>query len=408
MLPDEPHRRLTLPSDQNASGRSLGDEELTQLARVIRSGTLTATRGFAVAELEKRFASLLGGTHTIACASGSAAIHAAVAAVDPEPGEEIVTSPVTDMGALTPILYQAAIPVFADVDPRTGNLTAEAVRARLSERTRAIIVTHLFGNPADMTGILELARDRGIPVVEDCAQAFLARTRDHLVGTVGAIGCFSLQQGKHITTGEGGVVVTNDAVLAQRMRLFINKAWGYGTPNPDHEFLALNYRMSELAGAVGLAQLEKLERTVRLRCEMAQRLTRQLADVPGVEAPIVDARDRHTYWRYCLGIDDEVIPGGARALAETLAADGIASTPNYIKKPAFECRIFRERRTFGRSQFPFSVARRDALDYDPGRFPGTYAALRRMLVLPWNERYTAAHVDHIAAAIRGAAAAKRR
>lgn len=407
LTPDDVRCPPRLPSDQDASGRTLGDEELTQLARVVRSGTLTSTRGVAVGEMEAHFAAVLGVPHVVACASGSAAVHAALAAINPEPGEEIITSPVTDMGALTPILYQAAIPVFADVDPRTGNVTAESVRARLSERTRAIIVTHLFGNPADLTGILEVANSRGIPVIEDCAQAFLARSRDRLVGTLGAVGCFSLQQGKHITAGEGGLVVTADPVLARRIRLFVNKGWEYGSAHPDHEFLALNYRMSELQGAVALAQLAKLEAAVRQRCLMAERMTQQLSAVAGVEAPVVDRRDRHTYWRYCLGIDDHVIPGGARGLAARLAAGGIASTPNYIRKPAFECAVFRERRTFGASHFPFTLARPEAVDYDPARFPGTYAALRRMLVLPWNERYAAAHVDHIAATIRRAAAEMR-
>ena len=120
---------------------------------VIESGMLTSTKGTMVAALEQRFADLIGSTHSVAASSGTSAIHAAIAAIDPEPGDEIITTSITDMGALTPILYQGAIPVFADVDPRTGNVTAETVESRISDRTRAIVVTHLFGNPADLTGI---------------------------------------------------------------------------------------------------------------------------------------------------------------------------------------------------------------------------------------------------------------
>src|SRR5438128_10943415 len=214
---------LTLPSDQEASGRTLGDEEIARVAEAIRSGTLTSTKGTFVKTLERRFAELLGVKHAWACASGTAAVHTAMAAIDPEPGDEIITSPITDMGALTPILYQGAIPVFADVDPDTLNVTAAPPEPRLSARTRAIIVTHLFGNPCEMREILSLARARDIPVIEDCAQAFLAGHEGRPVGTLGAIGCFSLQQGKHVTTGEGGLVVTNDDALARRMFLFINK-----------------------------------------------------------------------------------------------------------------------------------------------------------------------------------------
>src|SRR5437667_12534356 len=139
---------LTLPSDQEASGRTLGDEEIALAAEAIRSGTLTSTKGTFVKRLERRFAELLGVKHAWACASGTAAVHTAVAALDPEPGDEITTSPITDMGALTPILYQGAIPVFADVDSATCNITAATVEPCLSNRTRAIVVTHLFGNPA--------------------------------------------------------------------------------------------------------------------------------------------------------------------------------------------------------------------------------------------------------------------
>jgi len=165
---------LPLPSDQAASGRTLGAEELDRLAEVIASGTLTATKGAQTPALEAELAAAFGVAHAVALSSGTAAVHTAVAAVDPAPGDEIVTTSITDMGAITPILYQSAVPVFADVDARTGNVTAETIAPCLSERTRAIVVTHLFGNPCDMGPILALADERGIPVIEDCAQAYLA------------------------------------------------------------------------------------------------------------------------------------------------------------------------------------------------------------------------------------------
>jgi perosamine synthetase len=393
---------LRLPSDQDASGRSLGVEELKLLEAVIRSGVLISTKGTFVATLERRFARRLGMRHALACSSGTMAIHAAVAAIDPEPGDEIITSPITDIGALTPILYQGAIPVFADVDPTTGTITADAVAACLSERTRAIIITHLFGNPADLAAILALAAAARIPVIEDCAQAYLAQSGGRSVGTLGAIGCFSLQQGKHITTGEGGLVVTNDDALARRMRLFVNKAWGYGDPQPDHEFLAPNGRMSELAGAVGVAQLSKLDAGVAQRIAMADRLTEALAGLEGVQTPWVRSGDVHTYWKYCLRIDPERVPGGPVGVAARLRQYDIASVPRYIQKPAFACRVFAEQRTFGRSRWPFTLARPEAVDYTAQRFPGTFGALEWLLVLPLNERYEPAHVDFLAASIRAA------
>ena len=154
---------IVLPSDQEASGRTLGQEELDLLTEVIGAGKLFAPKGKFVKELETRFAGLLGVDHAYACTSGTAAIHAAIAAIDPAPGDEIITTPITDMGALTPILYQTAIPVFADVDPVTLNVTAETIGARISDRTKAIIVTHLFGSPCDMTGIMRARRLEGSP-----------------------------------------------------------------------------------------------------------------------------------------------------------------------------------------------------------------------------------------------------
>jgi len=399
---------LTLPSDQEASGRTLGDEEIALVAEAIRSGTLTSTKGTFVKTLERRFADVLGARHAHACASGTAAIHTTIAAIDPEPGEEIITSPITDMGALAPILYQGAIPVFADVDPDTLNVTAATIEPRLSARTRAIIVTHLFGNPCDMGEIMALARARGIPVIEDCAQAFLARHDGRLVGTIGTIGCFSLQQGKHMTTGEGGLVVTDDAALARRMFLFINKAWGYGDANADHYFLALNCRLSELQGAVAVAQLGKLHDVVERRIAAAEKLTAKLGGLAGIEVPRVARGAIHTYWKYCLQVDGAVVSDGAVGLGRLLKERGIASAPRYIQKPAFMCEVFQQQRTFGSSRYPFTLARPEAVDYDRSRFPGTFSGLERVLVLPWNERYTDDHVEYIAQSIHEAVDRSRR
>jgi perosamine synthetase len=394
------HATLNLPNDQCASGRTLGEEELALLREVILSGTLTSTRGTQVAKLEADFARRMGVPHAHACSSGTAAVHCAVAAVDPEPGDEIITSPITDMGAIAPILYQGAIPVFSDVDPATLNMTAATIERCLSPRTRAIIVTHLFGCPCDMDPILELARSRDIVVIEDCAQAFGATYKGRPVGTLGPIGCFSMQQGKHATTGEGGLVISTDPALARRMFLFINKAWGYGDKNPDHYFLALNYRLSELQGAVAVAQMNKLDACVDVRVRNAARLTEKIRDLAGVHPPQVAPGCVHTYWKYVLRVDSGRIAGGAPGMAAVLKEYGVASAPRYIQKPAFMCRVFQDQNTFGKSHYPFNLARPAAVDYARGRFPGSWAGLEQCLVLPWNERYTEAHVDALAGVLR--------
>jgi len=390
---------VKLPSDQDASGRSLGDEELRLVGEALASGTLTSTKGTFTKQLERRFATWAGAKHAHAISSGSTAIHAAIAALDPEPGDEIVTTSITDMGAISPILYQGAIPVFCDVESETANVSARTIEAVLSPRTKAIVVTHLFGNPCEMGAIVALASRRGIPIIEDCAQAYGATVDGRHVGTFGALGCFSLQQGKHITTGEGGLVVSDDDLLARRVFLFINKAYGYGDANADHYFLAPNARISELVGAVALAQLDKLDDAIARRIALANELTRRLAGLPGVRTPQIAPNAVHTYWKYALRIDGDVVRGGSPALAKKLAARGIASAPRYIQKPAFACQVIREQRTFGTSRWPFTLARPEAVDYAPERFPGTYRALEEVLVVPWNDKYAPEHLDAIAEAV---------
>jgi dTDP-4-amino-4,6-dideoxygalactose transaminase len=393
---------LGLPSDQDASGRSFGVAELERLRAVIDSGTLTATKGAQTPELEARVAALTGRRHAVACSSGTAAVHAAVASLDPEPGDEIVTTAITDMGALTPMLYQGAIPVFADVDDTTGMVTAATVRDALSERTRAVMVTHLFGLPARVDEIVAVADAAGVPVLEDCAQAYLTERGGRPVGSFGLAACFSTQQGKHLATGEGGILVTDDDAFARRARVFVNKGWPYGEADPDHEFLALNLRTTELASAVANAQLDGLAAAVVRRQATVGRFLEAIAAMPGISAPAVAPGDTATWWRVPLLVDPDVVEGGPRALATRLAARGVASAPRYIQKPAFECRVFREQRTFGASRWPFPLARAEALDWSRDRFPGTYRYLDRVLILPWNERYGPDDADAVAATLADA------
>jgi dTDP-4-amino-4,6-dideoxygalactose transaminase len=394
---------MRLPSDQDATGRSFGADEIAALTEVLASGTLTATKGAFTKRFDAAIAELIGVKHVVSCSSGTAAVHVAVAGIDPEPGDEIITTSVTDMGALTPILYQGAIPVFCDVDPVSMNVTAETIAARITARTKAIIVTHIFGNPCQMDDILALAAKHGIPVIEDAAQAYLAQSRGRFVGTMGTIGCFSAQQGKHITSGEGGFVTTDDDAMARRMRVFVNKAWPYGEANPDHEFIALNYRTTELQSAVLLAQLPKLQSHIDVRVHNAERLNAALAGVPGLGLPEWHPDDVHVFWRYALRVDDDVIPGGPTALSSELKFYDIAAAPRYVNKPAFRCKIFADQVTFGKSRWPFTLAQPSAVDYSAELFPGTFAGLDQVLVFPWNEKFTDEHVDFLATSITEAA-----
>jgi perosamine synthetase len=392
---------MQLPSDTDASGRRFGASELSNLTKVLDSGVLNCTRGTWVTNLENEFANRYGGEgwHCTAVSSGTAAIHCAVASLELEPGDEVITTSITDMGALTPILFQGGVPVFADVDSNSFNVTAASIAAVLSPRTRGIIVTHLFGAPCDMKPILELAESRGIPVIEDAAQAPFALYNGAKIGTLGAIGCFSLQQGKHMTCGEGGLVITKDERLARHIRLFHDKAWGYGDAQPDHYFLAPNYRMSELQGAVAVAQLDRVEGVVRDRQTTANNFLNTIADIPGVAPQAVPAGAESVFWKVALRLDPMQTGADVRDIGSFLKTEfGIVSAPRYVQKPAFECEIFREKRTLGQSHWPLQ----DTPIAEPDNFPATYDALSHMLVLPWNENYTSEHVTFIAQSLRTA------
>jgi dTDP-4-amino-4,6-dideoxygalactose transaminase len=249
----EPVRKTPLPKE-----RKVGEDELEELREVIESAWLFRWGGKKVEAFEKAFAERHGVRFAIACTSGTAAIHLAIAALQLDPGDEVITAPITDIGTVTPILKEGGIPIFADIDPETGNIDPESAEKLISPRTKAILVVHLAGNPCDMDAFMDIAKRHNLTLIEDCAQAHLAEYKGKLVGTIGQIGCFSLQQSKHITTGDGGVAITDDEELATKMALFMDKGWERGamTPHRKYVMLGLNYRMNELTGAGGFGTNE--------------------------------------------------------------------------------------------------------------------------------------------------------
>jgi perosamine synthetase len=394
-----------LPTEANASGRTFDDAELRFLTTAIRSGTLNSTRGTMVTQFEKEFAEWLGTKHAIACANGSAAVHCAVASLALQAGDEVITTPITDMGALTPIFYEGAVPVFADVDPATLNVTAKTIEAQLTDRTRAIIVTHLFGNPCEIEPIAALAERHNLPIIEDAAQAFGASIQDRQAGTLGKVAAFSLQQGKHITTGEGGIVCTDDDEIARRVFLFVNKAWGYGDRNPDHYFPALNYRLTELQGAVACAQLPKLDEVIAHRRMIAADLHSRLSNLAGIYCPQDPDSGKHSYWKFAFRVNAELVKGGAVALGSRMRDAGIICAPRYVQKPAFECQLFRDWRNSPVTAMPLSNNPRGKSNqplFDRSDYPGAIDGLEQVVVLPINERYRPHHIETVANAIQKA------
>jgi perosamine synthetase len=398
-----PVRGTPFPSIADASGRVFGSEEVAALAKVIARGTLWRVGGVEVAALEEEFASLLSVPYAVASTSGTAALHLAVAAVSPEPGDEVIVPPITDFGTVIAVLAAGAVPVFADVDPVTGCLTPETVEAAITDRTRAVIVVHLFGGPAPVDEIVQRCRPRGIPVIEDCAQAYLTVPDGGggFAGARGDIGCFSLQQSKHITAGDGGLTVTADERLAERMRLFADKGWPRNTLQRTHLFLGLNYRMTELVGAVARVQLTRLKDVVDARRRVARRLVEELADRPGLRLPPLDVVDRHSFWTFPILIDPDRLGAGNAGFGAALLAEGLPVTPGYLDRPVHLVPALTERRTFGTSGFPLtSPPARKEMRYARGDCPVAERMVdSTLLVLACNERYTDADVDDLVAGI---------
>ncbi|AIJ26233.1 MULTISPECIES: DegT/DnrJ/EryC1/StrS family aminotransferase [Amycolatopsis] len=396
-----PVRSTPFLSAMDPAGRTLGEAEAAALAEVIASGRLGATGGTQVPAFEREFADYYAVPHAVACTSGTAALHLAVGALDPAPGDEIITTPITDFGTVIPILAHNAVPVFADVDPRTGLLDPAAVAALVTERTKAIIAVHLAGAPAPIAELAEIARKHDLMLIEDCAQAYLTELPDgRLAGTAGHVGCFSLQQYKHITCGDGGMAITSDQELATRMRLFADKGWPRHTGERTHLSLGMNYRMTELQAAVARVQLGKLAGVVASRRENARRLADALTGLPGVHPPT--GIDRHAVWLFPVVLDPAIAGGTNAEWAGALEAEGIPVSAGYLSRPVYGYPVLAERNLYGGSGFPLTSppASRDR-HYPDGLCPNAEELIRRtLLVVHWNEAYTESDVDDIAAAFR--------
>lgn len=380
-----------------------GEEEVALVTEAIWSQNLFGLGGSKVSALEKQFAELYGVRHAVASTSGTAAIHVAVGTINPNPGDEIITAPITDGGSIVPIVYQGCIPIFADID-ESYNMDPADVERKITARTAAIMVVHLFGNACNMEAMVDIARRHQIPLIEDCSQAHVTSYKNHYLGTWGDIAAYSLQQSKHMTTGDGGLTITNRDDLAERMFLFRDKGWtrkpGWGPRT--YAFLAPNYRMTELQGAVGLAQVKKVRQVVEKRMALGAYLSELLRDIPGVTPPPVTDGSEHSYWSFPLRIDGWPI----EAFGQALTQEGVSAGAGYIGEPIFLCmEALAAKKTFGTSTYPFDGSHGGRqIDYGRGMCPRTEEALQHMITIGFNENYTRQDIEDMAGAIHKVAA----
>ncbi len=283
-------------------------EEKEAVMRVMDSGMLA--HGPEVENFEKEFAEYSGVKHGAAVSNGTSAIHLALAALDVGPGDEVITTSFSFIASATPILFLGAKPVFVDIDPRTFNIDPKKISEAITDKTRAIIPVHLYGQCADMDGVLKAAGD--VPVLDDCAQAHGSLYKGKKAGSMGLAGMFSFYPTKNMTTGEGGMVVSNDLGFIEKIRILRNHGQ---VARYDHLSIGYNLRMTSLAAAIGRTQLEKLEGKNELRKRNAHLLTEGLGPIKGIETPFIQEGNEPVFHQYTVKIlkgRDEV----ARKLTE--------------------------------------------------------------------------------------------
>jgi len=385
-----------------------GDLEKRYLAEVIDRDVLFYFLGEKVHEFQRRFAAMYGRKHCLACSSGTAAVHIALGTLQLPPGSEIITPAITDMGSLTGLLYQGLVPVFADVDAQTLSLDPASVRARITSRTRAILVVHHSGLAAEMDALLALGREFNLAVVEDCAQAYGTTYHGRRAGTMGSISAFSLNHFKHITCGSGGMVLTDDDRLRYLGSLFVDKCFQREEKIRNPFFLAPNYQMTELQGAVALAQLERVEEITSRRNRLGSQLNQLLQSVPGVNPQHVPPGCEHSYFLYLFRLDLDLLGCTTREFSAALAAEGVPTEAHQITggRPVYLFDLFQNRSAFPGSRFPFGER-----TYQPGDCPIAEAAFDQWLTMNLYEHYRPSDIEEIAFGIAKVAqyyAARRR
>jgi perosamine synthetase len=355
----------------------LGEPEERAVIEVLRSGQLSL--GPRLVEFERSFAARVGAPLASAVSSGTAGLHLALRAVGVGQGDEVITSPFSFIASANAVLYEGARPVFADIDPVTLNLDPRAAEGAISERTKAILPVHIFGYPADMPAFERIAAAHDLAIVEDACEALGARHADGVaVGGRGNPAVFGFYANKQLTTGEGGMVTLADARLKQRIDSERNQGRAPDLDWLDHDRLGFNYRLSDIACALGLAQLERLDAMLAARAKVAGLYREALAEIDGLQLPCTDLDGEVRGWFvFVVQLPAEV---DRDAVARSLAAQGIQSKP-YL--PAIHLMSFyRERFGHCPGEFPvceYVAARSLALPFFPGLSEGSVLRVARAL-----------------------------
>ncbi len=359
----------------------IGEDEIASVVAALRRGEISGSFGKAIPEFEEKFAAYCGCKYGVSVTSGTTALQLAVSAAEIGQGDEVLMSASTNIATALAAYHNNAVSVGVDSEPDTWNIDPDLIEPLVTPRSRAIIPVHLFGHPARMDKIVDIARRHNLVVIEDCAELHGATWKGKMTGGFGDMGCFSFYVNKVITTGEGGMVVTNDAKLAERLRLLRNLA--FTKPRFLHELPGYNFRMTGYQAAMGLAQFARIDHIIAQKRRVAHTYNRLLKDVQGLQLPIELPEARNVYWMYAITVGPEF--GITRdQLAQTLAAQGIETR-------TFFCPMNRQpflKRQAGFREIPCPVADRI---WESG------------LYLPSANRLDEDAIAHIAGAVRAAA-----
>lgn len=362
--------------------------EIDEVVGCLRSGWLGT--GPKVAEFERRVAAYKGVAHALALNSCTAGLHLACLGLGLQPGDEVITTPMTFCASVNAIVHAGATPVLADVDPQTWNLDPEAVRRSITPRTRAILPVHFAGRPCDMDALLAIAREHGLKVIEDCAHAIETEYRGKKAGTLGDLGVLSFYSTKNLVTGEGGMVLTDDPVLARRIKVLglhgmSADAWKRfsddGYKHYDVEEIGFKYNMMDLQAAIGLHQITRVEAWWQRRWQIWQRYLAELADLP-IELPAPwPTADRHALHLFAIQCDPRQAGIGRDELLMAMHRQNIGTGVHYRSIPSLS--VYQRRFGWQRDDTPVATAIGD-----------------RALSLPLSPKLTDDDVGDVIAALR--------
>jgi dTDP-4-amino-4,6-dideoxygalactose transaminase len=274
-------------------------ENIENVKKILKSGFLTS--GPSVKKFEEEFAKYCGVNHGIATSNGTTALQTALIALGIKKGDEIITTPFSFIASANCVLFQGGIPVFADINPKTFNIDPEKIEEKITKKTKAIIVVHLYGQPCQMDKISQIAENYNLKIIEDACQAHGAEFKGKKTGSLGDVGCFSFYGTKNMTTGEGGMLVTNSESISKKCKLIIN----HGQINRYyHDILGFNFRMTEFQGVIGLGQLKNLDNWNNTRRENAKKLSQRLRNLKSIITPYVSSDVKHVFHQYTIRTKD--------------------------------------------------------------------------------------------------------